>query len=642
MCRIAGFWDLSSPMYDMEQVCLRMRDSMTYGGPDDAGIYVERENGLALGHRRLSILDLSPLGHQPMSDDRGEIWVTFNGEVYNFHEIRNELIAKGYTFRSMSDTEVILNAYREWGLDSVQRFRGMFAYALWDKRRQELILCRDRVGVKPLYWYQDRGVFLFSSELKGFFHHPSFHAEIDHRAVSTFLTFGYITAPHSIFKNAQKVKPGHYLVIGRDGVPRSIPYWDSRSVYERGMRDRENGRWDKRSEDDIAAELEHLLRECFRYRMVSDVPVGVFLSGGIDSSTLAALLTQEGFHLKTFTIGFREQAYSEAEHAKAVAAHLGTDHTELYCTPREAFDIIPKLPAMYDEPFGDDSGIPTHLVSLLARSRVTVSLSADGGDELFCGYGHYRTMEERLHHQRSRPWLRLAGDALGLLSPDIAYGLSRLSRPFFPEKSDFRYRYRKIRQRYAARTIAELDLITRRYFLDDELDEHLLPRPYEMDNTLPAAGDMDWLMYRDFNYYLPDDILVKVDRASMAVALESREPFLDHLLVEFAASLPLSYKYGDGISKRLLKKILYKYVPRELVERPKQGFGVPIEEWFKNDLKSMILEYLGEDRLRGQGLFDAARVVSLRDKYLADEGVGVQRLWLLLMFEMWYDRWMSH
>ena len=642
MCRIAGFWDFERRgSCNAEATVVAMRDTMTYGGPDDAGAYVDAETGVALGHRRLSILDLSPLGHQPMSDDTGNLWITFNGEVYNFKEIRADLQKAGYHFRSNSDTEVMLKAYDAWGLDAVKRFRGMFAFALWDRRERQLVLCRDRAGVKPLYWFHKNGVFMFASELKGLHAHPAFEKEVDRRSLSTFLQLGYITAEHSIFTDVQRLEPGHILVIN-DRQEKSITrYWDVRDAYLHGLELERSGYWARKNEEEIADELEAVLREAFRYRMVSDVPVGVFLSAGIDSSTLAALLTQEGFNLKTYTIGFHEADYSEAAPARAIAEHLGTDHTELFCTPDDARDIIPKLPEMYDEPFGDSSAIPTHMVSQLARRHVTVSLSADAGDELFCGYARYRTLKNRIKRQRSYPGLPLAGTMLKMIHPEVAYHLYRAVKPMFGDVGDFKNTYRNMRQRLRARTVDELDLLTRSYYLKEELSEHGLPDPYPLPGDTSRLDDMNGLMYRDFVTYLPDDILVKVDRASMAVALESREPLIDHKVVEFAASLPSSLKFRNGVSKYLLRKVVYRYVPEKLLDRPKQGFGVPIKQWFKNELKELLVEYLSPERLQREGFLNVAATQKLLHEYLGGRVVRIDRLWFPLMFEMWHERWMG-
>lgn len=641
MCRIAGFWDFHhNQRYDVETTIRAMRDSLSHGGPDDAGVYAHRNIALALGHRRLSILDLSPLGHQPMSNDRGTVWITYNGEVYNFKEVREELIKKHYAFLSNSDTEVILKAYEEWGLESVQKFRGMFAFALWDENKQELILCRDRAGVKPLYWYYRDGLFLFASELKAFHKHPGFRKNLDEKALAAFLRYGYVPTPHSIFKDTHKLEAGHFLIINRTQNLKKINYWDVKDYYSRGAEQEKNGYWKGRSEEDIANELESYLRESFNLRMVSDVPVGVFLSGGIDSSAVCALLAQEGHKLKTFTIGFYEQDYNEAEYARKVAAHLGTEHTELYCTPQEAFNIIPKLPELYDEPFGDPSGIPTHLVSQLARKHVKVSLSADGGDELFCGYTRYEIVGDKIKTLTGLPFPHLISKLLDAVNPDVALALYKKLSFLFPRYTNFRDRYIKLRNVLRADSLSEQYRLANSYFTDEDLVEIGLNAGHSAELDAESLDVFHQMMLIDFKTYLPDDILVKVDRATMAIALEGREPLLDHKLVEYVAGLPAAYKYKNGIQKYILKKILYKYVPKELVDRPKQGFGMPVYEWFKNDLKNLYQEYLNHDRIKKEGIFNAAAVERLLSDYVNDKGVNAHRLWFLFVFELWREKWL--
>jgi asparagine synthase (glutamine-hydrolysing) len=387
MCRIAGFWDFNyKGDYDLDSVLTEMRDSLKHGGPDDAGSYIEKNLGLGLANRRLSILDLSPLGHQPMIDDKNEIVVVFNGEIYNFQEIKKELENFGYKFKSNSDTEVVIYAYKQWGLDCLSKFRGMFAIAIWDRRSEKLILIRDRIGVKPLYYYFKDGLFMFASETKAFLKHPQFKKEISKEGLFLFFRYGYIFYPYSIWQNVYKLEPGSYLIINKNKNIKKEKYWDLEKVYEKYFEIKDKNF----SENELIENLERILIESFKLRLVSDVPVGVFLSGGIDSSTVTALLQKNiSQKLKTFTIGFYEAKYDESQWAKKIAEHLGTDHIEIFCSINEALDIIPKLPEIYDEPFGDSSAIPTHLVSKIAREKVKVILSGDGGDEFFGGYDKY-------------------------------------------------------------------------------------------------------------------------------------------------------------------------------------------------------------------------------------------------------------
>jgi asparagine synthase (glutamine-hydrolysing) len=614
-----------------------MRDTLTHGGPDDAGLYIDSSFPLALGHRRLSILDLSPLGHQPMEFEN--LVITYNGEVYNFKEIRKELEAYGYRFNSNSDTEVILKAFHRWGFDAVHKFRGMFAIAIWDKKEKRLILCRDRMGVKPLYYYYKDGLFIFASELKAFHKHPKFKKEIEEKALSLFLEYGYIPAPHSIFKNTYKLEPGHFLILEKDGTLRKEPYWKLEDFFIEGQKERE--KWLKRSEEELAEELEDLLTESFKLRLVSDVPVGMFLSGGIDSSTVSALLSKEGIKLKTFTIGFYEKEYNEAPFAKKVAEYLGTDHTELYCTPKEAFEIIPKLPEIYDEPFGDSSAIPTYLVSKLARSQVKVSLSADGGDEQFCGYTIYWMIVDKVNKLSRLPLKGVISRALYLINPEVALKLYNTFKPILPKYTNFKDKYIKLRNVLKTSTLLEIYDLAMSYFLEEDLQKLGL-KPYkELFVSLNSLDAYASLMLSDLKTYLVNDILVKVDRATMSVSLEGREPFLDHKIVEWTSKLPSEFKYKDGKSKYLLRKILYKYVPPELIDRPKQGFGVPIYEWFKRDLKELYLEYLNEKRIKKGAVFKPSEVKRLLDDYLQDRGVNHTKLWLLFVFEQWRERWIG-
>ena len=637
MCRIAGFADFNfKGGYELENVMAAMRDTMLYGGPDDAGLFIEKERGLALGHRRLSILDLSPLGHQPVAFEN--LVIVYNGEVYNFHEIRKELEEKGYSFESGSDTEVILKALHAWGFKAVQKFRGMWAFAVWDRQKKSLILCRDRVGVKPLYWYFKDGLFIFASELKAFHKHPKFQKEIEEKAVSLYLKYGYITSPYSIFKDVYKLEPGHFLVLDENGTVRKEKYWDIEDSFLQGKQ-KENG-FSNRSEDEIERELEAILAESFKLRLVADVPVGAFLSGGIDSSILCALLQKESPRpVKTFTIGFNEKEYDEARFAKKVAAHLGTEHTELYCTTKEALELIPLIPELYDEPFGDSSAVPTHLVSMLARKHVKVSLSADGGDEQFAGYTRY----EMVNKVTGSGLVKLMRPCFGLISPDAAFSMYSFMKPALPKWKNFKDRYAKFQNVLKAKDIPSGYDEAIKYFLDDEVKKLGIGQDEGHAFKTANVNGLDpfsYMMLYDMKTYLPDDILVKVDRATMGVALEGREPFLDHKILEYTAGLPLPLKYRNGTSKYILKKILYRYVPRELVDRPKQGFGIPVYEWFRADLKKLYLEYLDPARIKREGIFSPAGIESLMRDYLGDRGLNHHKLWFLLVFQMWREKWM--
>lgn len=626
----------------IEDIITDMRDTMTYGGPDDAGVYIDKNIGLAMGHRRLSILDLSAKGHQPMCNDDESMWIAYNGEVYNFIEVRDELEQKGYKFRSNSDTEVILKAYEFWGINAVHKFRGMWAFAIWDKRIKKLILCRDRVGVKPLYWYYKDGLFMFASELKAFHKHPHFHKELDMTALSLYLQYGYITAPYSIFKHTYKLEPGHYLTIDLNGNIVSEKYWDAEKYFVQGHSEKDT--WLKRSDDEISDELESILTESFKLRMVSDVPVGMFLSGGIDSSLVTALLQKEyTTPLKTFTIGFHEKEYNEAVWAKQVATHLGTDHTELYCTPADAFDIIPNIPALYDEPFGDSSSIPTFLVSQLAKQHVKVSLSADGGDELFCGYTKYGILGDRLKKINAVPFSEALTKCLDIISPDMASEIYEKSRFMLPQWHNFKDKYIKLRNVLKVKDeIGQIDMADK-FYLEEELVglglKDIGTQTFKMTET--GLDFMSKMMLFDIKTYLADDILVKVDRATMGVALEGREPFLDNRIIEYSSQMPVEFKYRNNSSKYLLRKILYKYVPQKLIDRPKQGFGIPVYEWFRNELTPLFTEYLSYERIQRERVFNPVVVKKLLEDHLNNKGVSAHKLWFLLMFQMWREKWLE-
>lgn len=644
MCRIAGFIDFNyRGNYSIEETIITMRDTLAYGGPDDAGLYFENNKGLAMGHRRLSILDLSSLGHQPMSNDDRSLWISYNGEVYNFVEIKAELEALGFRFHSNSDTEVVLKAYQRWGIDAVHKFRGMWAFAIWDVKKEKLILCRDRVGVKPLFYYWHNGLFMFSSELKAFHKHPGFIKELDKNSLSLYFQYGYVPAPASIFKYTYKLEPGYFLEVDIKQHITKNRYWNVFDYYLEGVGN--NNKQLKRSEEEIALELEDILKEAFKLRMVSDVPVGVFLSGGIDSSLTTAILQKEYSNpLKTFTIGFHEKEYNEANWAKKIAKYLGTDHAELYCTQKETQEVIPKLSELYDEPFGDSSAVPTYLVSMLAKQKVKVSLSAEGGDELFCGYSRYWMLNSILKKINLLPnFLRKRAISIFLnISPGSAVKIYNSFKFLLPELSNPGGKYVKLIN------ALECDEQTKQYlsmfavFSDTECVELGLPLPkHNLDiNSYNKLDCQTAMMYTDFSTYLPDDLLVKLDRATMSVALEGREPFLDNKIIEYAAGLPVGLKYKNHTSKYILRKILYKYVPKELLDRPKSGFGVPFFKWFKNDLKGYYLEALNIEKIKKQAIFNHVYVKKLLESYFNNQETDHYKLWFLYSFQLWAEKWL--
>ena len=643
MCGITGFWarrgdagpwlnDLSASLATLAQ-----------RGPDDSGTWVRPGGRVALGHTRLSILDLSPLGHQPMRSSDGSLTMVFNGEVYNFATVRAELESLGHRFRSSGDSEVILAAFQQWGVQAVDKFIGMFAIALWNERERRLILLRDRMGVKPLYYAWDGSFLWFGSELKALRALRAWTPEIDRDALGEYLQFGYISAPRTIYRNVHKLMPGHWLQLGEVGEPVATRYWSPQPV-EAPFTE---------SEDDLERHLEFLLVDAFRLRMVSDVPVGVFLSGGIDSSMVAAILQKYGTgRVHTFTIGFNDPVYNEAAHARRVAEHLGTEHTERFVDGADMHGVLGQWADLFDEPFGDSSGVPTYLVSRLARESVKVALSADAGDELFNGYDHYGIVAQRERTLLRWPLaaLRMLGRALERVGSD---GLRVLAEKL-PGTPESRHRVRRDVLERADRLRAMMPEVDRAMLYDLAMTSWT---PWDVQRLLrgevaprerverPGETFEEQMAYCDMRHFLPDDILVKVDRTTMASGLEGREPFLDHRLVEFAMRLPVSMKRGPLGPKHLLRRILYKHVPRKLLERPKQGFAVPLAAWMRGELAPLVHEYLDAKRIREAGILDpdmvALAVRNFREGGAHNERLDIQKLWYLVAFELWRERWMT-
>jgi len=631
MCGIVGFCDFKKS--SSSKILSSMMKVLAHRGSDASGdTFYELEGSVVgLGHQRLSILDLSVEGNQPM--EFNELTIIYNGEVYNFKEIRDELETLGYEFHSNSDTEVVLKAFHAWKDSMIDRFRGMFSIVIFNKKEEKLTLIRDHAGVKPLYWYYRDGLFLFASELKSFHKHPLFKKEIDQDVLVSYLQHGYVLQPYSIFKDTHQLNAGHILELDlKSQKVQQREYWSIRSYYEKPKLEL--------SDSEAVLETEKVLREAFNYRMVSDVPVGCFLSGGYDSSLVTALLQLDRKEkINTFTIGFEEKGYNEAPHAQRVADHLGTNHTEYYCTHRDALEVIPKLAEVYDEPFGDASAIPTLLVSQLAREEVTVSLSADGGDEIFAGYQAYDNLYKIDNVLKKVPNIVKRGGAgiLNMIDPN--------SIPFVDNIYNFTIRYEKIKKMLLAKNGAELLEQSYEQYSNDEI-ERLLLKPTQkiitsFDIDVSKIEDsLSQMLLIDYKTYMADDILTKVDRATMSVGLEGREPFLDRTIIEFASQLPNKMKYRNGQKKWVLKEITHKYIPKEIMERPKMGFSPPITEWFRDELKSYFLDYLSYERIEREGIFNPNEVVRMRDEYLNGRAVSVHRLWFILMFEMWYERWM--
>ena len=643
MCGIIGFRSVGN-FKSLREMLPGATACLTHRGPDDSGLFLDEISGIGFGHTRLSVIDLSGAGRQPMSSDDGAVHIVYNGEVYNFREIRETLKKTGHGFKSNTDTEVILKSYIQWGIECLQRFVGMFSLAIWDSRKQELYLARDRLGIKPLYYYLNQGTLLFTSELKALMAFKSFEREIEPDSIPLFLHYQYVPAPRTIFKNTHKLLPGSYLRY--DGQTLSThTYW-------RPPAGLEAGKHTDIDEEDQLRQLDTLLTEAVSARLISDVPLGALLSGGIDSSMVVALMQKVSTSpVRTFSIGFNERGYNEAPWAAKVAQQLGTDHTELYVTPREAMEVIPRLPEIYDEPFADSSAIPTFLVCSLARSHVTVALSGDGGDEQFAGYVRYWTTQAVAHgfQRLPEPVRKALANILGILPIGWVEKCYLPWRQFFPERfrvANFADKWQKLIYLLNKTEISDLYRMTICLWSKDEVFRLAGRRLPEGEYEKVFRDTVDWpllarLMRVDQKTYLPDAMLTKVDRASMAESLEVRVPLLDHRVVEYTATLSDNLKYKNGTGKHLLKKLLSKYLPVYLFERPKMGFGVPIDRWFRNDLKDLALDYLSPEHLKKEGLFDHALVENRLKEHLSGQINHHYRLWALLMWEMWRERWLG-
>lgn len=622
----------------------RMADRIRHRGPDGFGIWSDPSAGIYLAHCRLSILDLSSAGHQPMVSASGRFVIAFNGEVYNHGELRRQLSKElgVVEWRGHSDTEVVLAAIEFWGVRAaLERFVGMFAFAIWDRRERELILVRDRIGEKPLYWGRFGNTVVFGSELKALQAHSAFRAEINREALTLLLRYSYIPAPYSIFQGVEKLLPGTLLRFRYDQCdPIKEVYWSAKEMAMQGQRELWRG-----SPGEAVDELEKLLSNAIGMQMEADVPVGTFLSGGIDSSTIVALAQAQSLRpIKTFTIGFNEEGYNEAHHAKAVARHLGTDHTELYVTAQEAQSVIPELAGIYCEPFSDSSQIPTFLVSKLARQHVTVSLSGDAGDELFAGYSRYVLGDQLWRKLRFFPMpLRQAlAKAILCLSPAawnhvLKPALSLITTRFrYPNPGDKLHKVANLLQ-YSEPAKIYQSLVS--HWNDTSAVVVGAKEPstvMTLANGQPELPEfIDRMAWLDLVSYLPDDILVKVDRAAMAVSLESRIPMLDHRVVEFALRQPLSFKMRDGESKWLLRQVLYRHVPKEIMDRPKMGFGIPLDTWLRGPLREWAEDLLDERRLRNEGYFNPAPIRHKWDEHLSGKRSWHYWLWDVLMFQAW-------
>ncbi len=637
MCGFAGFLDPNLKLHPEQgiAICARMSKSLRHRGPDDEGVWNDSDAGYGVGHQRLSVIDLTDAGHQPMVSENGRFVIAYNGEVYNFREIKQELEVKGITFRGHSDTEVILEGCAAWGVEYLlNRLNGMFAFSIWDRESRSLTLARDRMGIKPLYYGRHDTTYLFGSELKALAAYPGWEPSINREAVAALLERGYIPAPLSIYEGIHKLRPGHFVTLRAGSTPQMTCYWKLDDVIAGGLERRGLVR-----ESDALEELASRLRTAVGRRMIADVPLGAFLSGGIDSSLVVALMQEQSTQpVKTFSIGFEESAFNEAQFAKQVANHLGTEHTELYVSARQALDVVPKLPAMYDEPFGDSSQIPTHLVSALAREQVTVALSGDGGDECFAGYNHYFVAENLGRKLERVP--RGIRRALAAIAPLIGQsGLGRKREDTYARKTvrGGYDRWQRVEGMLRAEGFAELYQFTLCHWHNARavagLEEPGADNPFAL--ARPHGSRLDRMQQTDMSVYLPDDILTKVDRASMAVSLEARVPLLDHEVVEYAWQLPPDFKVRGNVRKWALRQILYRHVPRELIERPKRGFAVPVGHWITGPLREWAEDLLAEKSLQEGGIMDATAVRTRWTEHLNGKADWTSSLWDVLMFEAW-------
>jgi asparagine synthase (glutamine-hydrolysing) len=641
MCGIAGFFSHKLDVESSQRIIISMTQQITRRGPDDSGYWVDEETGIRFGHRRLSILDLSPSGHQPMESKSGRFVIIFNGEIYNYNEIKLELKESGViNWRGHSDTEVILEYFELFGAEkTLQRLNGMFALSIWDKFEKKIYLARDRFGEKPLYYFysNNKKDFIFASDLLSLKEHPHFEGIIDRNSISLFLRHNYIPAPYSIYQQTKKLLPGHYIVYdSKSGnIIQNSPFWKAddaaKSYYKKNI---------EKSFKECSRELEGLCKSVIKDQMISDVPIGAFLSGGVDSSLVVALMQSVSREpVKTFTIGFNEDRYNEAHYAKSISKILGTDHTEYYVSSKEAIEVIPNISSIYSEPFSDSSQIPTYLVSKLAKTKVTVSLSGDGGDELFGGYNRY--------FQTEKIWQKISKLPLFLRKQLSQLIQARFTR-FLLDKSKYgnqliNNRIDKIIRIIKSENIDDIyfDLISHcsnpSDFILDSKEPNTLIKGLDDTYDFKNYSYIEKMMLMDTVSYLCDDILVKVDRAAMFNSLETRVPFLDQRIFNFAWSLPLSYKLNNGSGKIILKDILSRYIPQELINRPKMGFGIPIDDWLRADLKAWMMDMCNLNTIKQQGIFDSKMIQDLIDKHLIYKSNNGYQIWNILIFQSWLN-----
>jgi asparagine synthase (glutamine-hydrolysing) len=628
MCGIAGIIDFNhkSNLNQLE----KMHQAMHHRGPDGFGMqwFEQAHAQIGLAHKRLSIIDLSEMASQPMSYKH--LWITFNGEIYNYKEIQKKLIDLGHTFQSQSDTEVILHAFEAWGTECVDQFRGMFAFVIYDSNKEQLYFFRDRSGIKPFFYFEKDGLILFGSELKVLMAHPNFQKNICLNAVAAFMDLGYVPTPHTIFQNCFKLKPGHWMQINlKNKEKKEVSYWNVNTYYQKPKLDI--------SYQEAIVQTEAIIKESFEYRMVSDVPVGVFLSGGYDSVSVTALLQKNRkTPLKTFTIGVQDAHLDEAPFAKEIAKYLGTEHATYYCTEQEMIDLLPQLPYYYDEPFADSSAIPTILVSRMASKDVKVVLSADAGDEVFGGYNRYDYASKMDRITNSPKWLKKS----------ISHALKWSHRAPFFKNPLWHQRIHKVNNLLNSDQKHVMHAFTS-HFNENEL-KLLMQKPFSGLNTLFEETlnapylTIEKMMAADYQNYLIDDILTKVDRATMSASIEGREPFLDHHIIEFAAQLPIDYKYHKGAKKRILKDIVHQYVPKELMQRPKMGFAIPLKKWLHSHILPMHLHFFEPIFIEKQGIFNPEAILRIKTDFAKATPASFLQIWHYVVFQMWYEKWMEN
>jgi asparagine synthase (glutamine-hydrolysing) len=642
MCGISGIWERSGcSLQDLERRVSAMTQTLSHRGPDDSGVWLSQEASIAFGQCRLAIIDLSPMGHQPMISANGQYTITFNGEIYNFRELRTELEGRGVRFRGHSDTEVIVEGFAQWGVKAtIARLNGMFAIAAWDAGERQLFLARDRMGEKPLFWAIFNGLVLFGSELKALRAHPGWKPSVSRGAIAAFLRHNYVPGPFTIYEDVYKLPPAGFVKIASGGGPEVGAYWDLAGVVSQGQRNTLRA-----DEEELVDELDALLHDAVSRRTVADVPLGAFLSGGYDSSTVVALMQRASLRpVRTFTISFENAAFNESKHAEAVARHLGTEHTTFPVSGAEALDAVPKLAEMYDEPFADSSQIPTHIVSALTRKRVTVALSGDGGDELFSGYDRYQWVESVWRPSAKMPLAlrRLASSSMRVVPPSAFDRIARYV-PYFRRVPQVGQKAHRLAQILSASSI---DSVYYQAVSHHQNPDNLVRGSQEVRTACWAQNlevllpdSVDRMRYLDMCTYLPDDILTKVDRASMAVALEVRVPFLDHRLVEWVWKLPTFQNARARRPKHLLRRVLARYVPDRLVERPKMGFGVPLADWLRGPLRDWAEDLMNEPGLSADDIFDVEAIRSLWAEFLSGDNGRYFLIWNILMFQAWHRRW---